>query len=65
MFRACEHQDLAPVLAADTMRQQFALAGFVDRVNQLADLVSRRILLGNLDFRRRIQRAGRESFDVL
>ncbi len=65
MLGAREHQHLVPVVAADQVRQQLALAVAVDRVDALGDDLDRRVARRDLDHRRRVQQAVGEVFDLV
>ena len=62
---AAENQHLLPAIGTDQMGQQFTLAVFVDRVNDLLDRVNCGVATRDFNQRGRIQQAVGKLFDIV
>jgi hypothetical protein len=62
---AREHEHLEPVVLADQMREQLALAIAIDRVDLLRDGFRGRVAACDFDQRRRIEQAVGERLDLV
>ena len=62
---AAEHQHLLPALRTNQVRQKFALAALVDRMNNLGNRFHGGVAARDFDQRRRMQQAVGEFLDVV
>ena len=60
VFGAGKDQNLLPVTFADHLRQQLALALFIDKMHQLAHLLRSGVTAGDFDFQRVMQQLFRQ-----
>ena len=65
MFGTGKHQHLLPVPFPNHMRQQFAFAFLIDKVNVLGHLIRRGIAACHFDFQRVVQQFFRQGFNIV
>ena len=65
MFGTGKHQHLLPVPFPNHMRQQFAFAFLIDKVNVLGHLIRRSIAACHFDFQRVVQQFFRQGFNIV
>ncbi len=65
MFGTGKHQHLLPVPFPNHMRQQFAFAFLINKVNMLGHLIRRGIAACHFDFQRVVQQFFRQSFNIV